>query len=447
MAITQPLRSLGMRLLMTTGVLFVLLACSLLIAEFASAHGYVDSPASRSILCKQGVNTDCGNIIYEPQSLETTKGFPQAGPPDGKIASANGAFPKLDEQSNTRWSKVQISPGTRTFTWKFTANHATTSFRYFITKTNWNPNSALTRDQFELTPFCTQTYNGAQPPMTYSHDCNVPSRTGYHVILAVWDVDNTANAFYNAIDVQFPTGPADTTAPTAPSNLAASNVGTTSATLAWSGSTDNTAVTGYKIYNGSSHLVTVPATSTSHTLTGLTSSTSYAFKVTAIDAAGNESTASNTVNVTTGQIVVDTQAPSAPPGLHVMGAPTSTSIMLMWSPSTDNVGVSGYRIYRGTTLVATVSSTTTSYTVTGLSPSTTYAFSVVAFDAAGNTSAASNISGTTAAPPAEAPWAPGVLYTVGTRVSYNGAIYECRQTHTSLSGWEPPNVLALWLPV
>jgi len=44
-------------------------------------------------------------------------------------------------------------------------------------------------------------------------------------------------------------------------------------------------------------------------------------------------------------------------------------------------------------------------------------------------------------------WAPNVSYTVGTRVSYAGRNYECRQAHTSLVGWEPPNVLALWLPL
>lgn len=52
------------------------------------------------------------------------------------------------------------------------------------------------------------------------------------------------------------------------------------------------------------------------------------------------------------------------------------------------------------------------------------------------------------APPGQYPaWAPNVFYAVGTRVSYGGRNYECRQAHTSLVGWEPPNVLALWLPL
>ena len=44
-------------------------------------------------------------------------------------------------------------------------------------------------------------------------------------------------------------------------------------------------------------------------------------------------------------------------------------------------------------------------------------------------------------------WAAGVAYTIGDIVTYEGLEYECRQSHTSLTGWEPPNVLALWLPL
>ncbi|MFI6294566.1 carbohydrate-binding protein, partial [Nonomuraea sp. NPDC050790] len=43
-----------------------------------------------------------------------------------------------------------------------------------------------------------------------------------------------------------------------------------------------------------------------------------------------------------------------------------------------------------------------------------------------------------------AEWAPWTAYTTGTRVTYNGVEYECRQSHTSQPGWEPPNVGALW---
>ncbi|WP_245765384.1 cellulase family glycosylhydrolase [Nonomuraea jiangxiensis] len=82
----------------------------------------------------------------------------------------------------------------------------------------------------------------------------------------------------------------------------------------------------------------------------------------------------------------DTTAPSVPGNLRSTGT-TSSSVSLAWNASTDNVGVTGYEVYRGSTLVATV--TGTSHTDTGLTASTSYTYTVRARDAAGNRSAAS----------------------------------------------------------
>ena len=82
----------------------------------------------------------------------------------------------------------------------------------------------------------------------------------------------------------------------------------------------------------------------------------------------------------------DTTPPSVPANL-ISSSKTTTSVSLSWNVSTDNVGVTGYEVYNGATLVTTT--TTTSYTVTGLSANTTYNFSVKAKDAAGNKSASS----------------------------------------------------------
>lgn len=173
-----------------------------LLSRQVSAHGYVVSPESRGYACKLGQNADCGAIIWEPQSLEAPKGFPQSGPADGRIASAGAAhFAPLDAQTATRWSKRNLQPGSNRFTWRFTANHSTHTWRYFITRQGWNPNLPLSRSSFDLTPFCSVEGNYRQPPMEVTHTCNVPNRSGYHVILAVWDIGDTANAFYNVIDV------------------------------------------------------------------------------------------------------------------------------------------------------------------------------------------------------------------------------------------------------
>jgi chitodextrinase len=100
----------------------------------------------------------------------------------------------------------------------------------------------------------------------------------------------------------------------------------------------------------------------------------------------------------------DTQPPTAPTGLKA-DAVTSTSVGLSWTPSTDNVGVTGYDVYRGTTKVA--SSTETSATVAGLSPTTAYTFHVKARDAAGNVSPSSSPISVTTMPdkPAEVEYA------------------------------------------
>ncbi|GAA0390212.1 lectin [Acrocarpospora corrugata] len=83
----------------------------------------------------------------------------------------------------------------------------------------------------------------------------------------------------------------------------------------------------------------------------------------------------------------DTQAPTAPGNLQVT-ATTSTSLTLSWSAASDNVGVTGYQVRRGTTVVASPASSP--FTVTGLAASTAYSFNVTARDAAGNVSAPSN---------------------------------------------------------
>jgi bacillolysin len=90
---------------------------------------------------------------------------------------------------------------------------------------------------------------------------------------------------------------ADTQAPSTPTNLTASNIADTSATLSWNASSDNVGVIGYDVYQGSTLLGNVAGTSAN--ITGLTANTSYTFSVKAKDAAGNTSASSNAVTFTT----------------------------------------------------------------------------------------------------------------------------------------------------
>jgi len=90
----------------------------------------------------------------------------------------------------------------------------------------------------------------------------------------------------------------DTQSPTAPGNLVASGTTSTSTSLAWTASTDNVGVTGYTVFRDGVNIGTT-AGATSFNVSGLTANTAYAFTVTARDAAGNISVASNVANVTT----------------------------------------------------------------------------------------------------------------------------------------------------
>ncbi|MFD4988018.1 lytic polysaccharide monooxygenase [Streptomyces sp. NPDC058374] len=175
----------------------------------ASSHGYTDQPLSRQKLCANGTVGNCGAIQWEPQSVEGPKGFPAAGPADGAICSAgNTGFKQLDAAKTpggADWPTTQLSGGQGyTFQWQITARHATTDFRYYITKDGWDSSKPLTRDALEPQPFLTLPYGGQQPPATLSHQGTIPTqKSGKHVILGVWNVHDTGNAFYSCADVKF----------------------------------------------------------------------------------------------------------------------------------------------------------------------------------------------------------------------------------------------------
>ncbi|WP_406844787.1 M4 family metallopeptidase [Flavobacterium soyae] len=174
------------------------------------------------------------------------------------------------------------------------------------------------------------------------------------------EVIATTNAFY-AIGVGAAySGSTDTTAPSAPTGLAASGTTGTTTNLTWTASTDNVAVTGYDIYQGTT--LKGSSTTTSYTVTGLTALTAYTFSVKAKDAAGNISTASNTVNVTTTAASVtycSSQGNSAADeriGKVVFGTINNTS-----------TGTTGYENY---TAISTNAARGTAYTIT-ITPSWT----------------------------------------------------------------------------
>ncbi|WJV44363.1 PQQ-dependent sugar dehydrogenase [Streptomyces flavofungini] len=182
-----------------------------------------------------------------------------------------------------------------------------------------------------------------------------------------------------------PQGPADTEKPSAPKDLRKDKEPTTtSVSLAWTAATDNVKVTGYDVYQHGQLMKQVDGDTLATTVTGLTPETSYDWTVFARDAASNVSDASNPVTVATLPTPPDDEPPSVPTGLRATGK-TATSVDLAWTPSTDNVKVTGYEIHRDGAAAGT--SETASTTVAGLTAGTAYTFKVRAVDAKGNKSA------------------------------------------------------------
>ena len=184
---------------------------------------------------------------------------------------------------------------------------------------------------------------------------------------------------------------ADTTAPSTPANLVAVLSGTT-ADLNWASSTDDVGVMGYRVSRNGTVITTV--LNTFYNDTNLSPGT-YTYTVVAVDGAGNVSGQSNSVSITVPPPpAMDTTAPSVPTNL--VTTVVGSTVSLSWGISTDDTGVAGYRVVRDGSLLGTTNDTT--FTDSGLAAGT-YTYTVAAFDAAGNTSAASNAASATIAAP------------------------------------------------
>ncbi|MET0419076.1 MAG: cellulose binding domain-containing protein [Actinoplanes sp.] len=216
--------------------------------------------------------------------------------------------------------------------------------------------------------------------------------------------------------------------PTAPSDLRVTAVTSGSVTLSWTAATPGSIpLAGYdftinQAFNDIIRTESVGDVTTATLTAWITPTGQYSIRVAARTTAGTRSLSSNTVTFVT--------PPSAPTGLRVTAAvPGATS--LAWSPSTDDVGVTGYEVYRFnglyiSTLVATVDGTT--HTAPPATPSDIWY--VRARDAAGNLSAASNIV-TAQTPPATC----RVTYAVTARWAGGFVADVTVSNTTAVSGW------------
>jgi chitodextrinase len=212
------------------------------------------------------------------------------------------------------------------------------------------------------------------------------------------------------------------TVPTAPANLRTTSVTQAAVSLAWDSSSDPDGMSGYQIFRDGTKIGEGPGIHGGFTNTwndtGLTCGTSYDYAVAGVDTTDTVGPRSTTLRVTTSACdpvtpppppppAEDTTAPSKPANVTA-GTRTATSIALSWQPSSDDVGVVGYGMYRGGTRIGT--STATTWIFSGLTCGTNYTLAVDAADAAGNRSPQSVLMvSTTACSDTQAPTAPADL--------------------------------------
>ena len=210
--------------------------------------------------------------------------------------------------------------------------------------------------------------------------------------------------------------------PAAPTNLAANTVSSSQINLTWTDNANNES--GFRIEQSTdgtnfTQIATAGSNAVSFSVTGLSASTTYFYRVASFNSAG-DSGFSNTASATTS--APPTSVPAAPSGLNAT-AVSSSQINLTWTDNANNE--SGFRIEQSTdgtnfTQIATAGSNAVSFSVTGLSASTTYFYRVASFNSAGTSGFSNTASATTSGPPAPVPAAPsGLSATAVSRTQIN----------------------------
>ena len=181
------------------------------VPQLASAHGTIETPASRvwncyqeggnptSAACQAAASVS-GSYIYDWNGIRqgNADGDHQTVVPDGQLCSGGdpGTFGAMDLVRDD-WVATSVSQGPQTFTWYNSAPHKSQYYRYYITNNSYNPNQAL--GWGDLTQiYQSQPRDGEVNP---SHTVTLPARSGRHVVYAVWQRSDSPEAFYACVGI------------------------------------------------------------------------------------------------------------------------------------------------------------------------------------------------------------------------------------------------------
>lgn len=438
----------------------------------APFHGGVIQPASRAAL-------EFGPDDWKTYSLEAGKCYPAFAmpapgadpdqlkyqddpsvepPADGEIASGGFAEASVLDRADIQWPCHEVVTGQLLDVyWNYRAEHASRRWRYWMTRADWDPAQPLSRASFDPEPFHIVQLE-AHPHWEHSeelwpakpthHQVRLPVRVGRHALLAVWDVANTGNAFFQVIDLHFEGDVVPH--PPVPINVRIGATTTSTIEVLWDRPTDAGDVEHYRVYRGGSLLVQIPGAPLRHVDAGLAANTEYQYSITLV-VDGVESPHSALV---TGRTSDDGtyHPPGAPSHLHPMKI-EALSVGLMWTPSSGgSAQVQNQVLFRDGDEIARTDGKANQYTDTGVQPLSRYQYFAAAIDAKGTWSVPSNVPWVETLGDeggGEVPeWSPNsVRYAVGDRVRYgDSTIYRCLQAHTSNSGWTPVEAFTLWQP-
>mgnify|MGYP001204056064 FL=1 len=189
----------------------------LALAEPAFAHGTMQNPPSRALVCrnenpenpkseacKEAVRLGGTQPLYDwnEVNIPDAAGRHREIIPDGKLCSAGRDKYRGLDQARADWPATPLTAGAQfTFTYRATAPHRG-SFELYVTKDGYDPTKPLRWSDLESTPFVTVT----DPPLVdgaYTISARLPNKSGRHLIYAIWQRSDSPEAFYSCSDVIF----------------------------------------------------------------------------------------------------------------------------------------------------------------------------------------------------------------------------------------------------